>query len=205
MTSVSRRLVRRSPLRITANRSRVITRLFVPGQEGYDEQESRSSAVLRRVLALDDDEAQEALDEVIERFAGRHHGLPEIFSRHAEELSERLDPDCELSPTRRLLIGATFTSEYAIEGAALCNPSMVVHPDQSGTPEGQVRFIMSVRGIGEGHRSSIGFRTGFIQGNGNVWFDLRPRSRPPVVWRRRLECQRVPGRTTAATGKWRGR
>src|ERR1700735_1420884 len=99
-------LARGSPVRVTANTSRVVLRLFVPGQEGFDEQESRSSAVLRRVLALDDTQARQALDDVVERFAGRHHRMEEAFYRHSEELSERLDPDRELSAVRRLLIGA---------------------------------------------------------------------------------------------------
>jgi predicted GH43/DUF377 family glycosyl hydrolase len=167
-------LARRSPVRVTANTSRVVTRLFVPGQEGFDQQESRSSAVLRRLLALDDGEVQGAMDDIVERFAKRHRGLMETFNRHADELSDRIDPDCKLSATRRLLLGAAFTSEYAIEGAALCNPSMVVHPDQRSMPKDTVRFIMSVRGIGEGHRSSIGFRTGRIDRASEVCFDPPP-------------------------------
>lgn len=70
-----------------------------------------------------------------------------------------------------MLLGATFTNEYAIEGAALCNPSMVIHPDQTGTAAGELRFAMSVRGIGEGHRSSIGFRTGTIDASGSPRID----------------------------------
>jgi predicted GH43/DUF377 family glycosyl hydrolase len=167
-------LARRSAVRLTADTSRVVTRLFVPGQEGFDQQESRSSAVLRRVLALSDADAEATLRDVMTRFAGRHRDLTRTFSRHAEELSDRLDPDHALTSVRRLLLGATFTSEYAIEGAALCNPSMVVHPEQSGIPEGDVRFVMSVRGIGEGHRSSIGFRTGLIDRAGEVSFDRPP-------------------------------
>ena len=69
------------------------------------------------------------------------------------------------------LLGAAFTSEYAIEGAALCNPSIVAHPDQTGTAAGSLRFVMSVRGIGEGHRSSIGFRTGVIDAAGDATID----------------------------------
>jgi hypothetical protein len=70
-----------------------------------------------------------------------------------------------------LLLGATFTSEYAIEGAALCNPSIVAHPDQTGTAAGSLRFVMSVRGIGEGHLSSIGFRTGVVDAAGGATID----------------------------------
>jgi predicted GH43/DUF377 family glycosyl hydrolase len=108
------------------------------------------------------------------RFSGRHHGLTETFLQHADELSDRLNPERQLSSTRRLLLGATFTSEYAIEGAALCNPSMVIHPDQVGVRAGEVRFVMSVRAIGEGHYSSIGFRTGTISATADVAFDPAP-------------------------------
>jgi predicted GH43/DUF377 family glycosyl hydrolase len=164
----------RSAVRIAPDPSRVIARLFVPGQEGFDEQESRSSAVLRRVLALNDTQVESALDDVMARFGDRHHDLVGTFTRHADELSGRLDPECSLTRSRRLLLGATFTSEYAIEGAALCNPSMVLHPDQRGVAARSARVIMSVRGIGEGHRSSIGFRTGLVDGDGAVTFDPAP-------------------------------
>ncbi len=130
--------------------------------------------MLRRVLALTDDDVQRSYDDVVARFGGRHHGLTDTFLRHADELSERLDPERKLSLTRRLLLGATFTSEYAVEGAALCNPSMVLHPDQSGVRAGSIRFVMSVRGIGEGHSSSIGFRTGTISSSGEVDLDPNP-------------------------------
>lgn len=173
MTSVLDGLVTRSPRRLAADPSRVITRLFVPGQEGFEYQESRAGAVLERILALDDDEALWSLDDVVSRFDGRHRDLVGTFGRHARELSDRLDPGCELSELRMLLLGAAFTNEYAIEGAALCNPSMVAHPDQAGTPAGGLRFVMSVRGIGEGHRSSIGFRTGVIDAAGCATVDDR--------------------------------
>ncbi len=164
----------RSPVHIAADRSRVVTRLFVPGHEGFDQQESRSSAVLRRVLALTEDEVQRSYNDVVKRFEGRHHALTDAFLQHADELSDRLDPERQLSLTRRLLLGATFTSEYAIEGAALCNPSMVMHPDQTAVSPGSLRFVMSVRAIGEGHSSSIGFRTGTISGSGEVRPDPKP-------------------------------
>ena len=115
-----------------------------------------------RILALHENEVMSALADVIDRFEGRHRDLVGIFRRHAGELADRLNPDTEVSEERMLLLGSAFTSEYAIEGAALCNPSMVAHPDQTGLHPGSLRYIMSVRGIGEGHRSSIGFRTGVI-------------------------------------------
>jgi predicted GH43/DUF377 family glycosyl hydrolase len=171
MTSVQTGLVTRSPLRFAANPSRVITRLFVPGQEGFEHQESRAGVVLARILALDEGQVRSALDDVVIRFDGRHRDLAGTFRRHARELADRLDPGRELSEARMLLLGATFTSEHAIEGAALCNPSIVAHPDQAGTVAGSLRFVMSVRGIGEGHRSSIGFRTGVVDAAGRVTID----------------------------------
>ncbi|HKP40658.1 glycoside hydrolase family 130 protein [Mycobacterium sp.] len=171
MTSVRAQLVTRSPQRLAANPSRVITRLFVPGQEGFEHQDSRAGAVLARILALDESEVRASLDDVVTRFDGRHRDLADTFRRHAREVADRLDPATDLSETRMLLLGAVFTSEYAIEGAALCNPSMVAHPDQTGTAAGSLRFVMSVRGIGEGHRSSIGFRTGVIDKTGGVTID----------------------------------
>ena len=132
MTSTRAGLVTRNSQRVTANPARVILQLFVPGQEGFELQESRAGVVLKRILALTDDDVRSALDDVIVRFDGRHRDLAATFRLHAHELADRLDPTIKLSEARMLLLGATFTSEYAIEGAALCNPSIVAHPDQSG-------------------------------------------------------------------------
>jgi predicted GH43/DUF377 family glycosyl hydrolase len=171
MTSVQAGLVTRSPLRFAANPSRVITRLFVPGQEGFELQESRAGAVLTRILGLEEEQVRSSLDDVVIRFNSRHRNLAGTFRRHARELADRLDPGRELSEARMLLLGATFTSEYAIEGAALCNPSIVAHPIQAEMVAGSLRFVMSVRGIGEGHLSSIGFRTGVIDATGGITID----------------------------------
>ncbi|HPX36720.1 MAG TPA: glycoside hydrolase family 130 protein [Mycobacterium sp.] len=173
MTSIStsRGLITRTPLRIAADPARVITQLFVPGQEGFERQESRAGVVLARILALSESDVVAALEDVTIRFNERHRDLDGIFRRHAAELADRLNPEAEISEDRLVLLGAAFTSEYAIEGAALCNPSIVLHPDQTGISPGGARFIMSVRGIGEGHRSSIGFRTGVISETGQPRLD----------------------------------
>jgi predicted GH43/DUF377 family glycosyl hydrolase len=168
VTSVQSALATRTPVRLSANPARVIIRLFVPGQEGFEQRDSRAGAVLRRILALDDEDVRASLEDVFSRFEDRHRDLAGTFRRHARELSDRLNPADDLSEPRSLLVGAAFSSEYAIEGAALCNPSMTVHPDQSGIDSGSVRFVMSVRGIGEGHYSSIGFRTGVVDAGGGV-------------------------------------
>lgn len=172
MTSVHSRLATRLPQRVAADPSRVVTQLFVPGQEGFEHQESRAGVVLKRILALSDDDVDAALSDLAVRFDGRHRDLHGTFRRHARELADRLGPDRQLSDARALLLGATFTSEYAIEGAALCNPSVVAHPDQTGVAAGSLRFVMSVRGIGEGHRSTIGFRTGVVDDTGHASIDV---------------------------------
>ena len=153
---------------MAADPSRVVIRLFVPGQEGFDLLDSRTNAVLRRVLALDDADVESALESVFARFEGRHRDLTGTFHRHAREIADRLNPADDISDRRSLLMGAYFTSEYSVEGAALCNPSLVLHPDQAETSSGETRFVMSVRGIGEGHHSSIGFRSGVIDAEGVV-------------------------------------
>ena len=171
MISVVSDLVTRIPTRLLADPARVVTQLFVPGQEGFEYQESRTGVVLARILALSEAEVVAALEDVIARFDGRHRDLVGVFRRHSAEIADRLAPGTEISDERMMLLGAVFTSEYAIEGAALCNPSIVAHPDQSGVAAGSLRFVLSVRGIGEGHRSSIGFRTGLIDSGGGLSVD----------------------------------
>ncbi|HEX7167775.1 MAG TPA: glycoside hydrolase family 130 protein [Acidimicrobiales bacterium] len=151
--------------------SRVVTRMFVPGQEGFEQQDSRTAAVVARVMALDEDDVGSSFRDVMARFDRRHRDLRGIFRRHAAGVADRLESDRVLSDQRQLLLGATFTTEYAIEAAALCNPSIVPHPDQNGAASGSLRFVMSVRGVGEGHRSSIGFRTGTVDAEGNATVD----------------------------------
>ena len=147
--------------------SRVIARMFVPGLEEVGPTGSRASAVIDRLLALDEQACIDALEDVMDRFSTRHRNLEERFRHHAEAVLTMIDPDLEMSEARRTLIGACFTHEYSVEAAALCNPSIVLQHHVEET-DGSARFIMSVRGIGEGHRSSIGFRTGRVSANGEV-------------------------------------
>lgn len=160
---------------LAADPARVVARLFVPGQAGFDHEESRSTAVLRRVVALDEDDVAGAVSDALGRCGARHRDLAGTFARHFDAVADRLDPDVVLSDARRLLIGATFTCEYALEGGALCNPSLVAHPDQAGAPAGGLRVVMSVRAIGEGHQSSLGFRTGTVGADGRLELDAPPR------------------------------
>ena len=151
------------------DRSRVITRLFVPGREDVGPGDSRATAVIDRILGLSEHDIDVSLRDVDERFSTRHGDLHDTFRRHADLVGPRIDANVEISDAGRLLLGAAFTHEYAIEGAALCNPSAVLHPQQGDDRD--ARFVVSVRGIGEGHRSSIGFRTGTITESGDVTID----------------------------------
>jgi predicted GH43/DUF377 family glycosyl hydrolase len=146
--------------------SRVLARPFIPGLEDVGPTGSRAGAVIDRVMQLDDDQVQQTLDDVMERFAHRHRGIQRLFAANADRVLPLVTAGAPVSGARRLLIGAYFTHEYAIEGAALANPSMVPHPIQGS--DGSLRFVMSVRCIGEGHRSAIGFRTGMIDAGGSV-------------------------------------
>ena len=190
-------LVTRTATRIDPDVSRVVTRLFVAGQEDVGGGESRAVTVIDRVLDLEEREVDACIRDLHARFGTRHRHLTDAFNAHAERVVRRLGPSAVLSTARRQLLGATFTHEYTIEAAALCNPSIVLHPDQRGVRDGSARFVMSVRGIGEGHRSSIGFRTGTIGPDGSVDLDATERVRNAgehlrIATRRRRPPRQAP-------------
>lgn len=112
--------------------------------------------------------AERQLADVLENFVGRHRNLLSTFELRASEMEAAFAPHANLNTTQRRLIGAYFLHEYAFESAALFNPSIVRHPDQAGAPAGGYRFILSLRAVGEGHISSLTFRSGFVDHAGNV-------------------------------------
>lgn len=124
--------------------------------------------IVARVTALGRDLAEREAALTLERFADRHQKLHDFLVRRFEEVREHVLTDRPLSESQRLLIGAYFTLEYSLEAAALFNPSIVPHPEQSGLPEGALRFVLSLRATGEGHISSIVFRTGVIDREGRI-------------------------------------
>jgi predicted GH43/DUF377 family glycosyl hydrolase len=156
-------------IRLAPDLGRVITRFFVPGREDSGPGDSRATPVVDRILALDEATVDASMASIDERFTSRHADLHDEFLAHAELVGSRIADGVDLSAARRLLVGASFTHEYSIEGAALCNPSAVLHPVQDGS--GDAAFVVSVRCIGEGHRSSIGFRTGTVTAGGDVEMD----------------------------------
>ena len=163
---------RRVPgLAITPDPRRVLFRPFFPGGE------SRARTVIARIATLSDEEVGAELEHVLEEFGGRHRDLVKFFARRFREVGHLRLTDAPITPERELLIGAYFTNEYSLEAAALFNPSMVWHPDQSGLTGGRKRFILSLRATGEGHISSLQFRSGVIGPGGpggHPKIDLEP-------------------------------
>ena len=162
----------RTPHRFLPDPKRVITRLFHPTDgEGDGDESSRVKAILDRVLSIPEADVPALLDTVLSDFSFRHRDLESVLEDHCRAVSHHFNHSKSWSRERRLLVGAYFTHEYAIEAAALCNPSIVPAPDQSVLPQGVMRFVMSTREVGEGHISSIGFRTGVIGPHGRTAFD----------------------------------
>ena len=152
--------------------SRVVARLFLPGEE-LAQPRSRASAIVARLLALPEDDVQRMAVRLRRDFSSRHRDYPRLLATNAGIISSRLDDAPTLTDARAAVLGATFTAEFAVEGAALCNPSAVLHPDQTSLGAGQVRVALSLRGIGEGHLSSIGFCSA-VAGPGATWsFETR--------------------------------
>jgi predicted GH43/DUF377 family glycosyl hydrolase len=156
----------------------VVVRPFKPATEPRDlnpTDKTRANHIVDRVLALDPDTAARELAEVLEYFQNRHRNLLEIFEARANEMEEAVAAHAAFTKEQRLLVGAYFMHEYSFEAAALFNPSIVAHPDQSGAPEGGRRFILSLRSVGEGHVSSLTFRSGTIAADGTVSVDATAR------------------------------
>lgn len=143
-------------IELHADASRVVAKLFLPG-ESIAPRRPRAEVIHDRIRALDEETAKAMAEELLQTFASRHHDLPGIFSEHAHDALGRIGETMNDDIAHFTVLGASFTQEYAVEGAALCNPSPTVHPDQSGLAEGELRIAMSLREIGEGHISALSF------------------------------------------------
>ena len=148
--------VKRTSTILHPDQSRVLLRAFNPGDH------ERTTRIIERILALPELQVVGLLDEIAADFSKRHKEISKVFLERFEEVRDLLAPDENISERRRLLIGAYLVREFSLESAALFNPSIVPHPDQSNLPCGSLRFILSLRATGEGHVSSITFRTGVI-------------------------------------------
>jgi predicted GH43/DUF377 family glycosyl hydrolase len=169
--------VKRTGIILRPTNSRVVIRPFEPINP------NRVEKILARLASLSEREVEVLLEKVMREFRERHQRTREFFLGRFEQVRGYLLTDTSLSENRRLLIGSYFTQEYALESAALFNPSMVWHPDQSGLPVGSRRFILSLRATGEGHISSITFRSGVIDAENRIRMDPPTRfvTAPEVV------------------------
>lgn len=160
------------------DRTRVLLRPFHPSTEDI------ARRIVGRIMALQDEEIARLLGRVFDEFSDRHGDVEAILRKRFKQVRSYLESGARPSPERQALIGAYFTHEYSPESAALFNPSIVPHPDQTGLPPGALRFILSLRATGEGHISSIAFRTGVVSAQYRVTLN------PPVPLA--TEPERVP-------------
>jgi predicted GH43/DUF377 family glycosyl hydrolase len=157
--------LKRSTTVLRPDPSRVLLRQFEPGNA------QRMSGIIQRIMAVPEAQVGTLLKQVSADFSQRHRNLPQRFLDRFADLEELLPEDAVITEQRRLLIGSYFLSEYSLESAALFNPSMVPHPDQTNVPPGAVRFILSLRATGEGHISSITFRSGIVHSDLRIEMD----------------------------------
>lgn len=163
--------------------SRTVVRPFEPGYpKGFDTGRTRTDETVDLILSLDEEELQRQLTGVTASLDENHRDVDTTLLRRFGELADRIQAAASLSPEQQRLMGAYFSQEYAYEAAALFNPSAVPHPDQSGLADGAVRFVLSLRGVGEGHVSSVTFRTGVWTPGGDLTIDAPgSTSVPPII------------------------
>jgi len=173
------------------DQSRVLLRPFSPGDS------QRVGSIIARIMSLPEERVGVLLNEISAEFSQRHQQIRHLFLERFEQVREMLLTDEELSEQRRLLIGSYFLAEYSLESAALFNPSIVPHPDQTGLPTGSLRFILSLRATGEGHISSITFRTGIIHPDHRIevltptGFLTEPRQIPNPLYEKGLFARKL--------------
>ena len=153
---------RRRETKFTSDPSRVINKFYYPVNQ------RRTKNIINRVLNLSEEKVKNLLEETLTNFAHRHRNLKEVFKRNFKNVERFISNQNHLSEARKLLIGSYFTQEYSVEAAGFFNPSIVVHPDQRKIKNGEMRFILSFRANGDGHVSSIEFRSGTLDKYNNM-------------------------------------
>ncbi|MFH1941233.1 MAG: response regulator [bacterium] len=161
--------VKRKTTRFYPDAKRVITRFYIPGDE------DRAQRIIQKVLEMSDGECRSVFNQILRDFSPRHRNITRIFENSFNNVKHvfnglNINPDA-LPIDKKLIIGAYFTMEYSIESAAFFNPSIIEDPYQSNLQKGQKRIIVSFRATGEGHISSIAFRSGIINENNELSFE----------------------------------
>jgi len=166
-------IVNRSNIQIKANPKKVIINFLDLGLNTNNT--GRLHRLIDTVLAIPENELNALYEEIKNSFTFRHRNFEHYLKLNFKKVQPVLPQNQKISEIRSLVIGAYFSKEYSIQAAALFNPSMVVHPNQNGLKEGEKRFIISLRSVGEGHISSIEFRSGIIDRAGNITLDEETR------------------------------
>ena len=183
--------VKRTATILRPDQSRVLLRSFSPGDP------ERTDRIIERILLLPEEQVGALLDEIAADFSQRHQQISKVFLERFEQVRDLLAPNEQISEQRQLLIGSYFVREFSLESAALFNPSIVPHPDQSDLPHDALRFILSLRATGEGHVSSITFRTGIIHPDHRIevqtptGFLSEPRQVPNPLYEKALFARKL--------------
>ena len=164
--------VRRCGPHLLADKTRVLLRRLYPSSHDI------ARRIVNSLLAMSEKEAEEELSSVLDEFEDRHKNASHIYRSRFKEICGNLCQNYECSKVKQTLIGAHFMNEYSPEAAALFNPSIVPHFDQSNLPPGSTRFILSLRATGEGHVSSVAFRVGVVNAHNRVSLEQMP---PTIV------------------------
>ncbi|MBL6763801.1 MAG: glycoside hydrolase family 130 protein [Verrucomicrobiae bacterium] len=176
---------------VEPDRARVLLRPFYPSTDAI------ARRIITRAEACSDEEVAVQWSELLGGFADRHHGLETFCRARYRQVCRRLGHPGGAEEARQALIGAHFTHEYSPEAAALFNPSIVAHPDQTGLSPGSLRFVLSLRATGEGHISSITFRTGIVSSRHRVTltptarFATEPAREPNVAYENALFARKL--------------
>ena len=147
--------IKRSNIQLKANDKRVIINFLDLAINTNNT--SRVNRLIDTVLAIPENELNGIYEEIKKSFASRHRNFEHYLKKNFKIVQPELPKDIVISEIRSLIIGAYFSKEYSVQSAALFNPSIIAHPDQNGLEEGEKRFVLSLRAVGEGHISSIEF------------------------------------------------
>lgn len=161
--------INRSHIQIKANPNRVIINFLDLGVNTNNT--SRLNRLIDTVLAIPENELQALYKDIKNNFDFRHRNFEQYLKLNFKKVQPVLPDGKVISEIRSLVIGAYFSKEYSIQSAALFNPSMVAHPNQNGLKKDEKRFVLSLRSVGEGHISSIEFRSGIVDREGTITLD----------------------------------
>lgn len=165
--------VNRSNIQIKANPKRVIINFLDLGVNTNNIK--RAKRLIDSILSIPENELNALYQDITKNFEFRHRNFEHYIKLNFKKIQPELPNNVVISKIRSLVIGAYFSKEYSIQSAALFNPSMIAHPDQSGLQKGEKRFVLSLRSVGEGHISSIEFRSGIVDENGKITLDVETR------------------------------